>query len=154
MVNNLESTQADWDDSDWKDIEQKTIWINPKKIRNGINLPHHLLLLLVLFYSDSTTPPSPLSNNDISNHFETLGIAITSCLKEVKFVYSLSIQINTILKNPSVKKKEVQNFNIYLMHTNPWSNLIPSFSSQGDFFKKLVTRLSYTATFMLLTSLI
>ena len=38
-------------------------------------------------YNDSTTPPFPLSNYDISNHFETLGIAMNFCIKEVKFAY-------------------------------------------------------------------
>ena len=39
------------------------------------------------FNSHSTSPPSPLFNNDIKNHVKTLGIAITSCFKEVKFAY-------------------------------------------------------------------
>ena len=44
-------------------------------------------------YNHSTIPPSPLSNNNISNHFETLGIAITFYLKEVKFSYRNLIPI-------------------------------------------------------------
>ena len=80
LVNSLESTQADWDDSDWRDNEpeENSEWNKsplspPPPSRSSYNYP--------------TTPPSPLSNYDISNHFETLGIAITSYLKEIKFAY-------------------------------------------------------------------
>ena len=80
LVNNLESKQADWDDSDWKDNESEvnSDWnksppSSPPSSRSSSN--------------HSPTQPSPLSNNNISNHFKTLGITTTSCLNEVKFAY-------------------------------------------------------------------
>ena len=123
LVNTLESTQADWDDSDWKDNEPEKNSNKPEENSEWNKSPPSSPPSSHYSYSDSTTPPSPLSNNDISNLFETLGIAITSWLQEVKFAYRNLIQIfhpdkcNT--KKPSLKKKEVQNFNMYLMHTNP-----------------------------------
>ena len=147
MVNNLESTQAAWDDSDWKENETEENSNKPEENSDWNKSPPSSPPLSRSSNSHSTPPPFNLFNNDIKNHFETRGIAITSCLKEVKFVYRNFILIfhpdKYNKKNPSLKKKEVQNINVYLIHTNPSSNLILYFSSQGNFLKKLVTSLSY-----------
>ena len=75
LVNNLESTQADWDDSDWKDNE-------PEENSNLNKSPPLLPPPPRSSYNHSSTTSSFLFNNAISNHFETHIIAITSCLKE------------------------------------------------------------------------
>lgn len=75
LVKHLESTQADWDESDWIDNEpeensnlNKSPPLSPPPPRSS--------------YNHSSTPSSFLFNNAISNHFENHRIAITSCLKE------------------------------------------------------------------------
>ena len=65
LVNNLESKQVDWDDSDLKGnkSEENSDWNKspPLSLSSSLSSSNH-----------SPTPPSPLSNNDISNHFKTL----------------------------------------------------------------------------------
>ena len=85
MVNNLESTQAAQDDSDWKENEAEENSNKPEDNSDWNKSPPSLPPPSRSSKNYSTPPPSPLSNNDIKKHFETLGIAITSCLKEVKF---------------------------------------------------------------------
>ena len=87
MVNNLESTQAAWDDSDWKENETEENSNKPEENSDWNKSPPSSPPPSCSSDSHSTPPPSPLFNNDIKNHVETLGIAITSCLKEVKFAY-------------------------------------------------------------------
>ena len=79
--------QAAWDDSDWKKNETEE---NSNKLEENSDWnksPPSSPPPSCSSDSHSTPPPSPLFNNDIKNHFETLGIAITSYLKEVKFAY-------------------------------------------------------------------
>ena len=83
LVNNLESTKADWDDSDRKDNEPEE---NSNEAQKNVDWNKYVSSpppLSRSSYNHSTTPPSPLSNNDISNYFETLGIAITSCFRKL-----------------------------------------------------------------------
>ena len=65
LVNNLESTQADWDDSDWKDNEPEENSNKPEENSEWNKYPPSSPPYSRSSYSDSTTPPSPLSNNDI-----------------------------------------------------------------------------------------
>ena len=87
LGNNLESTKAEWDDSDRKDNEPEENLNEPEENLDWNKSPLLSPSSSRSFYNYSTTPSSPLSNIDISNHFESLGIAITSCLKTFKFKY-------------------------------------------------------------------
>ena len=76
LVENLESKQAKWDDSDWKDEENNE---TPNWNRSPPSTPPS---------SNHSSESSPfIFNLDLSHHFEILEIAVTSCLKEVKTAY-------------------------------------------------------------------
>ena len=73
---NLESKQAERNDTDWNDEENNE---NPDWNRSPPSSP-------LPFNHSSKSPPS-IMNHDFSHHFEILEIAITSCLKEVKIAH-------------------------------------------------------------------
>ena len=89
---NLESKQADWDDSDWNDEEngETPNWNkSPSSTPPSSENPNQNR-------SPPSTPPSSkhssesspfIFNPDLSHHFGILEIAVTSCLKEVKTAY-------------------------------------------------------------------
>ena len=76
LVENLESKQADWDDTDWKDEENSE---NPNWNRPPPTLSP--------FFNHSSESSPSIFNLDLSHHFEILEIAVTLCLKEVKIDY-------------------------------------------------------------------
>jgi len=73
LVNNLDSTKADWDNSDWKGNE-------PEENSDWNKSPPSSPPLSRSSSKRSSTPSSSLSNNNISYHIDTL-VAISSCLK-------------------------------------------------------------------------
>ena len=95
LVENLESKQADWDDSDWKDEEngETPNWNksppstplsseNPNQNRSPPSTPP------ASNHSSDSSESSPfIFYPDLSHHFGILEIAVTSCLKEVKTAY-------------------------------------------------------------------
>ena len=81
---NLESKQADWDDSDWKGEKNSE---TPNLNRSPPSTPSS---------SNYSSESSPFKFNlDLSHHFEILKIAVTSCLKEVKMAYKKLFKITT-----------------------------------------------------------
>ena len=76
LVENLESKQADWDDTDWKDEEnsENPNWNRPPPTSSP-------------FFNHSSESSPSIFNLDLSHHFEILEIAVTLCLKEVKIDY-------------------------------------------------------------------
>ena len=76
LVKKLESKQANWDDTNWKDEEnsETSNWNrSPPSTPPSSN------------YSSESSPF--ILNLYLSHHFEILEIAVTSCLKEVKTAY-------------------------------------------------------------------